>query len=259
MPFNPVQVCFVGFTFIIGFVFIYTAVSKYFLMQKIKNTPTSKVRSAALGLVELYGKAKYKEPITSPITKTKCVFWRLVAEYYQSGKHGGRWCVFYKKDASSEFYLEDDTGRILVSPKNAIVEIPPDNVYTGHLSDRGFFGLLPQQQLDKKVLEFLDEHPEAKLQFRIHSNSLLRVSEYYINEDDRVYVLGTAEVRTEAGAGPANENLIICMGRDNVMYISDQEEKHITEKIKWEIIGWLAVGLLICGMCVPLIIINFMT
>ena len=73
----------------LGLLLIYRGITRYLLMQKIKNIPTSNVRSAAVGLVELSGKAKSKEEMISPISKEKCVFYELTAQYYYSGERSG--------------------------------------------------------------------------------------------------------------------------------------------------------------------------
>lgn len=126
--------------FFVGIYLIFDGVRKHLLVQKIKNTATSKVRSAAVGLVELHGIARCKGGMVSPVAKTKCGFWRLIAQYYQSGKHGG-WRTFYKTDSTSPFYLEDETGSILVDPCGAKVEIPHDYRYEGYMSGKGLFGM----------------------------------------------------------------------------------------------------------------------
>src|SRR6266850_1731006 len=56
----------------------------------IADTPTSRVRSVAMGVAELAGIARQKLPLVSPLTGAGCVYYR---------------------------YLEDETGRILVDPE----------------------------------------------------------------------------------------------------------------------------------------------
>ncbi|MGV8176976.1 MAG: hypothetical protein ACP5NX_04200, partial [Candidatus Bilamarchaeaceae archaeon] len=81
--------CF-GSLFIIGLALLAAGANQYLLRQKIKNTPTSKVRSAALGLAELFGKARAFGDMRSPLEGKTCAYWYVVMEEYrQSRKHSG--------------------------------------------------------------------------------------------------------------------------------------------------------------------------
>ena len=88
----------------------------YFLRIKrqMENTPTSKVRSVAMGMVEVKGQAIRKFALVSPMSHTPCVFYRLTK--YRRDKNN-QWRV--SRISSSDnvpFLLEDDTGRIEINP-----------------------------------------------------------------------------------------------------------------------------------------------
>jgi len=81
----------------------------------IENTPTSKVRSAAMGLVELAGLARERKPQKSPSPTRRAA----------GGTAGCRNCapaqavnwVTIKQIGSVElFYLDDTTGCVLINP-----------------------------------------------------------------------------------------------------------------------------------------------
>ncbi len=95
-------------------------IRKYLVWQAVKNLPTSKVRSAAIGLVELSGSARYDKPLISPISKKGCAYWKVSV-----GRVGdkGNNLEFYKDESAAPFYVEDDTGRMLIDPKGAEVNI----------------------------------------------------------------------------------------------------------------------------------------
>jgi hypothetical protein len=249
--FDPQAVCCSSVFFIIALASLYAGISTYFLMQKIKNTPTSKVRSAALGLVELFGKAKCKDAIYSPISNAKCVYWLIAAEYYQSGKHGG-WKSLYRKQSASGFYLEDDTGKMLISSENATVDIPSDFRSEGHLSSKGFLGF-SQAQLDGKVLKFLENNPDANSAFQRYSGHNLRIAESFIAEGDNIYVLGTAQQQKDISGNISNENLLVGRGRDSIFYISDSEEKKVVSGMQMKILWPIVIGVVLG--CISLFII----
>jgi hypothetical protein len=234
---------------------------EYLLVQKIENTPTSKIRSVAVGLAEIKGRALPEEPLFSPISKAKCAYWRLTAEYYQSSKNGGYWVTFYKDSSGKPFYIEDETGKMLVEPSGADISIKTDFVSVGGMSDRAFFGLIPVVQLDRKVLDFLDANPSVKAQFQAHRE--IRVAEYFIAEGDDLYALGSAEPIEGASSDVPNENLILRRGKfDQTMFVSDSSEGYIvaTRRIMALVslffgLGMLAVALIFILMSTSLLVL----
>ncbi|MDD5172412.1 MAG: hypothetical protein PHF60_05245 [Candidatus ainarchaeum sp.] len=220
--------CISSFFLLMGLAMAGEGARQYFMVQKIRNTPTSKVRSAAAGLVELAGKAMPTAQGASPVTKTPAVYWKVLAQYYyQSRKHSG-WRTFYSKSSKSRFYLEDDTGKVLIEPVDAEISVKPDFYFNGHLSDKTFFGLIPQKQLDAQVLRYLKENPDAEQAFKGQGGKLIRMYEYFVGPKDDIYVLGSAQPLEGAKSEVAHENLIIRKDKaDKIMYISDSSEKAI--------------------------------
>jgi hypothetical protein len=182
----------------------------------------------------------------SPITKAKCVYWRIHCEYYKSGKHGG-WKTIYSSKSSSRFFLEDETGRMLVEPKDAEVDIPQDFQSTGHMTEGGIFGILKAKLLDKRVFDWLEADSAAKSTFNSYSYAELRATEYFIAEGDPVYALGTAEIENDAGA--SGESLVLKKGKtEGFMYISDSGERKVADKLKWGMLVPLLIGLALCAI-----------
>ncbi len=90
--------------------------------RTIENCPTSKVRSMPMGEVEVKGYARQKYYLKSPHSLTDCVYYsyKIYEETYRSGEHKN---VLREWGDSGRvpFYLEDDTGRVLINPEGAIV------------------------------------------------------------------------------------------------------------------------------------------
>jgi hypothetical protein len=221
----------------------------------VKNTPTSKVRSAAVGLVELAGKAKCKTDIESPISKAKCTYWKIKAEWYQPGKHGG-WRDLCSAKSSEQFYLQDETGQMLIEPKDAEIDIPVDFTSNGYMSSKGFLGL-PQKALDQKVLDFLEANPDVKKKFQSYSGYDQRVFEYFIAEGDPLYVLGRAEPIAGASSEIAHENLIVKKGKfENIMYMSDSSEKKVIGNLSGSMWWGIGLGLILFGIGLFLLLVS---
>ena len=237
--------CCIGPVFlIVGLAFIYGATNRFLLLQKISNIPTSKVRSAAVGLVELFGKAKCKDTMVSPISKQKCTYWCVKGEYYYHHRKSSGWRNCYNRHSSTQFYLEDDTGKMLIEPKDGEVNLPADLQSTGHLTDKALFGLLPQKQLDPKVLAYMNEDSAFGGSMRAHSGTDLRVTEYYIAEGDPLYALGSAMPVPGASSAIAHENLMVQKNKmDGILYISDSGETKVKDTIMWSMIWALVIGI----------------
>jgi len=242
-----------------GLWFMYTGLKKYLLLQKIRNTPTSKVHSAAVGLVELYGAAKRTKNLVSPISREKCAYWRIIAEWYKSGKRGG-WRKFYDEASTNVFYLKDDTGKILVDPAGANVDIPRDKKYSGYVSGKGIFGM-KHKLMEKKVLEFINRSkPAVQGKFMAHRKVKVRIHEHYIAEDDKVYVMGDANPIPGKSSSKGYENLIIKKGKyEKAFYISDSSEKEVVSKmdnkVSFEVFG----GFGLSTICLLILILMYMS
>jgi hypothetical protein len=90
------------------------------LKRKMENTPTSKVRSIAMGMVEVHGQARRQYALVAPMTQSACVYYRL--RKYRRDKNN-RWKLI--KDVDSRhvaFQIDDGTGRVTVAPQGATVK-----------------------------------------------------------------------------------------------------------------------------------------
>ena len=106
---------------------IYRVAKAFKFVRMVMDTPTSKVRSAAQGYVELKGVAKpLDHPVQAALTSKPCVWYEYVIEkevvhYDSKGRRTTSWEVVDSHLSSHLFYLEDDTGRVIVYPLSANV------------------------------------------------------------------------------------------------------------------------------------------
>jgi hypothetical protein len=86
------------------------------------DTPEVPIRSMAMGLVEIHGKAKLATEalINSPVSGTPCLFYKVdIEKYHRDSKGNGSW-RHYKTDCNGQpFYLDDGSGKVLVMPYGA--------------------------------------------------------------------------------------------------------------------------------------------
>ncbi len=144
----------------------------------IENTPTSKVRSAAIGLVELSGLANGPYTIPAPVSQLPCYFHRTVVWIYvQSGKNK-RWKKVADARFHVPFYLEDETGRVLVDPSDAELDIHRD------FQQEYQHGLFQDDPIPSNVAHFLAMQGVAR-------DHPIKIEEYCIKPKNALFILGT--------------------------------------------------------------------
>jgi hypothetical protein len=95
----------------------------------IEDTPTSRIRSAHQGYVELIGEAANMrgEPVIAPLTGLPCCWWR----YRVERKHDKGWRVIQSDVSDHLFLLRDDTGECIIDPDRAKVTPSGRTVWYG--------------------------------------------------------------------------------------------------------------------------------
>jgi len=145
----------------------------------IMNTPTSKIRSAAMGLVEVSGLATGPFTTTAPLTGRPCYYYRTVAWQWKREGKNSRWVKVAEESFHLPFYLEDNTGRVLVNPQGAEIEM--------HCDFQNEFGA----SLFASTLEI----PANVLSFCVRNgvptDAKIKLEEYAIKPKNALFVLGT--------------------------------------------------------------------
>lgn len=149
----------------------------------IENTPTARVRSMAMGLVELNGKVEARSTMTAPFSGRACAHWQV--EIAVRGKKRGGWSVVHRNQSGNPFYIEDDTGVALVYPQGSDcrVRFGTDEECSGF-------------NLPEVYADYLREYPAAI--GPLHRLAWLRFRERTLEDGMQVYVLGTAMPRSRA-------------------------------------------------------------
>jgi hypothetical protein len=104
----------------------------------IEDTPTSKIRSAVQGYVELIGAGQYfnKTPVLAPLTLTECIWYEFKIEKKEvrHTRNGTQthWRTVESKTSPDYFKLIDDTGHCVVNPHAAEVHPETEDTWYGH-------------------------------------------------------------------------------------------------------------------------------
>lgn len=193
--------------------------------RQVENLPTSKVRSVAQGLVELAGTAR---KVSAAPGRRETIFSLHVDMFDYFGIH----------QQLEPFFLEDDTGKILVNPAKSYIR-------AGWVTD--LFNL------------FIGFH-EVILTGRVEKDERTDAVTRTLLDGDPVYVIGNAEIDPDNAGAAGTEGLVIRpstrsqwnlslwqllfgqsavpSGKDvlNVFFISDSKEdiarKHILRGVK---------------------------
>ena len=101
--------------------------------RKIEDTPTSKIRSASQGYVELSGFAKSLEENTliAPLTGVPCLWYDYKIERHTRSGKKSRWSTVEKAISDAHFVLDDSTGECVIDPGRADVNTHRSQVWYG--------------------------------------------------------------------------------------------------------------------------------
>jgi len=102
-----------------GLFWFYQGFRIYREYRVLADTPQIPIRSIAMGLVEIHGKARGPETVQSPVTGTSCFFYKVDIEKWVRDKSGGHWSHAATDAQGVRFYLEDTTGKVLVDAHGA--------------------------------------------------------------------------------------------------------------------------------------------
>ena len=161
---------------------VYLCYCGFHLLQSkrlILNTPTSKIRSAAMGLVEINGLAAGPYTVLAPITGVPCYYYRATARQLQQRGRNKAWVKVAEESLHVPFFLDDNTGRVLVDPQGAEMDIHRDfhdefstSLFSSHL------------EMPPNIASFLARHG-------VSTDQKIKIDEYCIKPKNALFILGT--------------------------------------------------------------------
>jgi len=195
------------------------------LKQLIEGTATSKIRSLAIGFAEVYGKTFTEPTIKAPLSGNECVYWHIIA--FEIDEQTNQFSTIGDYSSKDNFFIKDETGKVLVEPKNAqferlhiglnyspygkfsVNDRPPTVTHTvafpsGYSLTRGI-GIKGKLIINKKgkliEAELKNELPENLKKFCGQRGIRLKeasgrlsdliILEYYLPANKDMYVMGT--------------------------------------------------------------------
>jgi E3 Ubiquitin ligase len=165
-----------------AFAGVYLFYRGFRLLQRkrlILDTPASKIRSAAMGLVEVNGLATGPYTLTAPITGMTCFYFRSMAWQWQQRGRNSQWVKVADESMHVPFFLDDNTGRVLIDPQGAEMDIHRDfhDEFSTSLFSSGL-------DLSASISNFL-------LRNGVSTDKKIKIEEYCIKPKNALFILGT--------------------------------------------------------------------
>jgi hypothetical protein len=201
--------------------------------QLMLNTPTSKIRSMAVGDVEVKGEARpVEEPLTSPLSQSEaCIYEFEVKERDTSGENT-EWDTVLKYTQKVPFYVDDGTGQVRVESDQADLDVsvdrsvtvgrkdlPPANVREWAETDAGQELLdteIPREEgqdsgVSGKMTDAFESHFQGQAERHLTKEwgSKRRYKERVLGAGESTYIFGGAYPREGVSSATNAENLVI--------------------------------------------------
>lgn len=90
----------------------------------IADTPEIPIRSVPMGFAEIHGKARGEKTVPSPVSHTPCFVYKVVIERWKTERGHGSWAHERTDVDGVDFYLADATGKVLVTARQAELDLP---------------------------------------------------------------------------------------------------------------------------------------
>ena len=114
---------FLSIGFAVGLYFFFKGFRVFREYRVLEDTPLVPLRSVAMGLVHVHGRATADHYVTSPVTRTPCCFYKVEIEKWKTGERGEKWEHYCTDEDGVWFYLDDNSGRVLVDARKAELDL----------------------------------------------------------------------------------------------------------------------------------------
>lgn len=266
---------------IAGIYLFFQGFFKLWKKRLIENVPTSKVRSIAMGLVELQGTAIPDVLLTAPYTKTPCVFYHIIIERLVRQRNSSNWVKEFEMKTDIPFFIHDDTGSVVIDPKYADTDLPlrfinregnkrykeynimeKEPIYvlgtakrTDSLEDR------IHKEVETRIREVV-ENPEEKQKLDINKDMWIDEKEWEMAREkikrEVAEEFGRAgeQFKNSAHSVPDHlENVIIGKGElDKNFLLSNKSEKEMIEHYKYKAFFYIIGGALLTLVCLKIVL-----
>lgn len=128
MSFDDVWIifcCTIGFG--LGVYWFVKGFPAYRRYRFLADTPELPIRGIPMGLVHIHGKTRGDRVISSPVTRTPCLYYKVVIERCEpnpDGNGSSPWRHYLTDCNGVDFFIEDQTGKARVDAHGAELDLP---------------------------------------------------------------------------------------------------------------------------------------
>jgi hypothetical protein len=213
------------------------------LSRYLRNVPRSKIRSAAIGPVELCGTAVGPYTVVPPNESLECLsYWRVTeAKTVQF--------------ISAPLYLDDGTGTVMVAPRDLDMSLIPS------LLEPGIYGVVcPGQTIF--VLGSLQENPWTKEKDNPNRDELSRIGPGFVSEAEADVLRTSASPLYYPSGGQDNSDRVFDMFPPTVLMkgkgpfvISEKSQRDVLAELKTKMYGGVWGGPVLALLGITMLVV----
>lgn len=250
---------------VLGLYWFFKGLWVYRKCRVIEDTPETPIRSIAMGLVEVRGKAVGDTPINSPITRTPCFSYKVDIEKWQQTddkRQDGVWRHYQTDWGGPPFNLEDLTGKVLVDAHGADFDLNPADKREVDGFSGGFMPSIEpgDAAVDPSISSTFEASDREVLMYVTKAagkSGMLagryRVTEYCIEPDQWYDVTGTCTENPQA-TDTHDRNLIRQGEHEKTFMISVHEKKELESTLRMKALRGVLGGGLVAVACLALLL-----
>jgi len=265
----------------VGIYLFFKGFRKLWEKRLIQNVPTSKVRSIAMGLVEIAGKAIADVLLTGPYTKTPCVFYHIIIERFVRNKNSSNWVKEFEIKTDIPFFIQDDTGSVILDPVGVDIDLPlrymkregNKRYKEYHIMERESVYVLGtakridsvqeriHKEVEKRIRDAI-ENPEGKQKLDINKDMWIDEKEWVLAREkikqevsEEFIRVGEQFKKSSLSVPDHLENVVIGKGElDRHFLLSNKNERELIEHFKHKAFLYIIGGSILTLICLKIVL-----
>jgi len=195
----------------------------------IQNTPRARIRSMAMGLVEIEGTVEPRSVLSAPFSGHECAYWQV--DISTRTKDG--WNIVHRNASHHPFYLRDDTGLALVYPEGSECKIGfgVEEVCNGPFLPECYSEYIKSEHLTVVSLmsvgqmRFRERVMQSGQAVFVLGSAMPRARAVSLSDDDAVAATGTDGPQNRIATADHEVTGVVRRGQNEPTFIISQESQ----------------------------------
>jgi hypothetical protein len=245
-------------TFFAGFFVFFRGFWIFREYRLVEDTPETSIRSLSMGLVEIHGQAKGDSMLMSPVTCTPCYLYKVEVDRSHRNEKGDKTESHFFTDLNQvSFYLEDDSGKVLVDPCDAELDLARQGMrlFIGEVRFDPAAAKLPAGRMDPERANRRPREDELRTYVSqvASQRNVISASTHLDDFDDYTLeeycivpgvpydITGTC-VENPKPADEHDRNMIVKGQNERTFLISSKTKKDIQTMLRRRAVKYIAIG-----------------